>query len=278
MRRVLAIVLLAGSALLSAQAPGSASADMPAFEVASVKRNTSGSMNVRSSTLPNGTYVAANAPLRSIILMAYQLRPYQLIGGPGWLDSDRFDVNARAPAQAPASDLLLMLRTLLADRFALATHAETREHPIYALVLARNDGRLGPGLRPSTSTCPAPPGTAPVASQPAQRPRCGITMSTAKGTLLGGGRTMAELAAALAMFAIDRPIVDRTGVSGRFEIDLEWTPQVLQSATPDGGAATASDGPSIFTALTSQLGLRLQSTRGPVEVLVIDRVEPPTPD
>ena len=103
-------------------------------------------------------------------------------------------------------------------------------------------------------------------------------MNTPKGTLVGGGRTMAELAAALAMFAIDRPIVDRTGVSGRFEIDLEWTTQVLQSTAPDGGAATASDGPSIFTALTSQLGLRLQSTRGPVEVLVIDRVELPTPD
>jgi len=277
MRRVLA-VLLAASAVLSAQSPSPAPAALPAFDVASVKRNASGGTNVRSSTLPNGAYVATNAPLRSIILMAYRLRPYQLIGGPAWLDSDRFDINARAPEQVPSSDLLLMVRRLLAERFALATHGETREQSIYALVLARSDSRLGPGLRVSTTMCPAPPGAAAVPPQPAQRPPCGITMNTSKGTLVDGGRTMAELAAALAMFAIDRPIVDRTGVSGRFEIDLEWTPQVLQSTAPDGGAATASDGPSIFTALTSQLGLRLQSTRGPVEVLVIDRVEPPTPD
>jgi uncharacterized protein (TIGR03435 family) len=278
MRRVLAS-LLAGSAVLSAQTPSPAPAAMPAFEVASVKRNASGSTNYRTSTLPaNRTYVATNATVRQIILSVYRLRPYQLIGGPPWLDTDRFDISAKAPENATASDLLLMVHTLLADRFKLVTHRETREQSIYALVLARNDSRLGPQLRPSTSTCPAPPGAATLPAQPSQRPVCGITMSAAKGTLLGGGRTMAELAAALAMFAIDRPIVDRTGLSGRFEIDLEWAPQVLQSAAPDSGAATASDGPSIFTALTSQLGLRLQSTRGPVEVLVIGRVESPTPD
>jgi uncharacterized protein (TIGR03435 family) len=290
MRIAIAIVLIGG--IVAAQTP-SVPAAPTAFEVASIKQNTSGAPSSSSSTRPNGTYVGTNVPLRQVILNAYRLRPFQLIGGPDWIQSDRFDINAKAvdgltTAQVQAA-MPVMIRSLLADRFKLRAHTETREQPIYAVVLARSDGRLGPQLTRSTAECS--PGSPPQGRAgasgagsgaagpppPGERPVCGLNTSINNiiGTMRGGGRTIAELLPSLGN-VLDRVVVDRTGLTGTFDVDLKWSAEALGSGAPNQQAP--ADAPSIFTALQEQLGLKLESTRGPVEVLVIDSIEPPTAD
>lgn len=282
MFRIGIIAVLTGT-VLCAQAPAPST-----FEVASIKPNTSGSGNSRSSTRPDGSYVATNVSARMIILTAYRLRPFELIGGPSWLDGDRFDVNAKPPQGTPEAQLPVLLQALLAERFKLATHRETREQPIYTLILARTDGRLGPRLTPSTADCsPAAravrasgTGAATAPPQPGSRPVCGMNTSVnnSSGIIRAGGRTIAELLPSLGSLT-DRTVVDRTGLSGSFDVELDWNAAPLRSNTPDTAAgAAAADGPSFFTALQEQLGLKLEGARGPVDVVVIDRVEPPTPD
>ena len=276
---VVGFILMTASAAL---------AQTPAFEVSSVKPNTSGARNSSSSTLPGGRgFRATNVTLRQLILSAYRLRPLQLLGGPSWLDSERFDIDARAPENGPSDQVLNMLRAMLADRFKLVVHNETKDQPIYALVLARADKTLGPQLKSSTVDCS--PGSlaraggggagvgapaAPVVSQPIS---CGTNtnVSNAGGIMKAGARSMSDLATTLASFVADRMVVDQTGLSGIFDLELRWTPDNLQPAAPDPAAATP-DAPSIFAALQEQLGLKLESRRGPVEFLVIDSVERPT--
>jgi uncharacterized protein (TIGR03435 family) len=198
-----------------------------------------------------------------VILDAYRLRKFQLIGGPSWLDSTRFDINARMPSGAPPQDVYPMLRHLLEERFLLKAHTESRDQPIYALVVAR-PGRLGPQLRPSTAAC----------STDTNNP---CTMSGSfvgrGGKLTGVGQPLAQLAGQLTTGA-DRMVVDRTGLDGRFDFEVSWT---------SGGFSTRSsagvdDGPSLFTAIQEQLGLRLEASRGAVDVLVIDSIQLPTAD
>ena len=268
------LAVLATSAVaigVSAQAPGD-----PVFEVASIKENKSGASNSSTGTRPGGAFVASNVTLRQLIISAYRLRRFQVTGGPGWLDSERFDINARAPEGAPQSQLQAMQRTLLADRFTLKVHTETREQPIYALVLARSDGTLGPQLKPSRLDCaPRGPGATPAPPPPQNSLSCGMNSSTtsASGKMTGGGRTMEDLAAALANFAAERMVVDRTGLTGRYDLEVQWTPDTARA-----GATDAADAGSLFTALQEQLGLKLESQRGPVEYLVVDSAERPTPD
>src|SRR5688572_10964918 len=157
--RITIALLLVGAAVLSAQAPTaiSTSTDV-AFEVTSVKPNNSGDTN-SSTGGRGGNFRATNVTLRRLIVYAYRLREFQIAGGPGWLTVDRFDIQARAPENATA-DNPAMTRALLKDRFKLVAHTETREEQIYALVVARADGRLGPAMKPSTRDCqPAQPGT-----------------------------------------------------------------------------------------------------------------------
>jgi uncharacterized protein (TIGR03435 family) len=134
-----------------AQAPAA-----PGFEVASVKPNTSGARASSTHTLPGGRVTATNVTVRQLILGAYGLRGLQLTGGPSWIDSDRFDIDARAPENTPPEQVFPLVRALLADRFKLVVHTETREQPIYALVLARADKKLGPQLKESTLDCTKP--------------------------------------------------------------------------------------------------------------------------
>lgn len=294
-----ASLVVTGTARLRAQAPG-AQAPTPSFEVASVKPNKSGDQRVMLGIQPGGRFTATNVPLRMLIRNAYQLQDFQLVGGPGWLTSDRFDVLAKAdgdlpftPLGGPPGPVQFMLKNLLAERFKLAVHRETRDLPIYALVLARSDGKTGPQLRPATVDCttrfagrgrdgapPAPPQPGPPA--PGARPQCGMRIGP--GQLSGGGFPVSQLASMLSGF-VQRVVVDRTGLTGNFDIDLTWTPDQLPQGTqgpPPPGAPPLPpidpNGPSIYTALQEQLGLKLDSAKGPVEVLVIDRVEPPTED
>jgi uncharacterized protein (TIGR03435 family) len=282
MSRQAVILALVGSvAIVSAQAPEQTA---PAFEVASVKRNDSGGTGGGVGLRPNG-YAATNTPLRTMILHAYELKRFQLVGGPSWIDAERFDAQARAGRDATDAQLFAMVRALLADRFKLRVRRERREEqPIYALVKSRDDGKLGPQLKPSTVDCsPRQPvgraGPPPGDPLPPQRNPCGLYVTSfgdQGGTVTTKARTLADLASAVGG-TLDRPVVDRTGLEGVFEFDLKWGADGTR-ITPGAGGSAANDTPSLFTALQEQLGLRLESARGPVEVLVIDSVERPTPD
>ena len=288
MHRVLPtfVAMVVATGAFSAQSPST-----PRFEVASVKPNNSGSGNSSSGDSP-GSYRAANLPLRRLIGIAYRISPpldRQRIVGPAWIDAERFDVTARTPEGARSDQIPDMLRTLLAERFALVARTETRDDMVYGLVKSRNDGSLGPQLTPSSLDCSKPGafgsgaggsggiGSATGISLAAEPPRCGLTSNVdANGGLMrGGARTMADLARQLTG-RVNRTMIDRTGLNGTYDFVLRWTPENFQQTDPAAGPMR--DGTPITTALQEQLGLKLESQRGPVEFLVIDRVERPTPD
>ena len=276
-------VLAAASAALIAQVLAD-----PSFEVASVKRNTSGTTRIAVNVQPGGRFTVTNMPLRTLIMNAYQLQSSQLIGAPDWIATERFDIVAKmaedtnsAQGAARPGDTRLMLRPLLAERFRLEVHNEQRELPIYALVVANRDGQLGASLRRSDIDCVALAATTPTAPQPpnADRPTCGMRLTP--GLLTAGAIPLSQFTNALAPF-LERIVINRTELVGNFDMDLSWTPEQVPQGTPPPGApplpAIDPSGPSIFTAIQEQLGLKLESTKGPVDVLVIDHVEQPTPD
>ncbi len=285
------IVAVVGGVLV-AQTPAS-----PAFEVASIKPHAPGDalqLHGFSTTIyKDGRLTATNVMVQGLIALAFRtadgnLLDSQIVGGPNWISASRFDIVAtvgRAMSmeefntQGPA-----LLRSLLEDRFMHKAHTETRTLAVYALTVARSDGRLGPQIRPSTVDCDAieqarrnaPPPTLQALQDPA-RP-C-VTRSSSTG-LLSDSLTMRGVVGVLERFAVDRLVVDRTGLMGHFAITLQWTNPMSTGPQADArsGAVPSSDGPSIFTALQEQLGLKLESTTGPVDVLVIDHVEHPTED
>jgi uncharacterized protein (TIGR03435 family) len=242
------------------------------FEVATIRRNKSpakilpfgpsGSLRF----LP-GRFQATEFTLQELIMFAYELQPFEIFGGPSWVTSDRFDIAATmAPSPAGSSDQGPLqrrrLRALLAERFELVTHEERREMPVYSLVLARPDRRLGARLRPFEGECMdgavpedlrAPWMTTP---DPSQGPRPWCILFTGVGRLSARGTMLSDLSRILATFpAVRRRVFDRTGLTGQFDFDLEWTP-----------------GPTLFSALQEQLGLELASAKEAVPVLVIDSV------
>jgi uncharacterized protein (TIGR03435 family) len=235
-------------------------------------------------------FSATNVTLRELIRFAYDMQDVRLLGGPDWIRSERFDITAKAeqpfPAWGPAGPpmpLLLMMRTLLADRFAVVVHQETRELPVYALVVARDDRKLGPEITPSKLDCESQAragrsGPPPVPADPSQ-PTCG--MRIAPGQMVIGGTPMSQFATVLSNF-VQRVVLDRTQLAGTFDFRVKWTPDRLPQGPPPPGAPPLPpvdpDGPSLFSALQEQLGLKLESTRAPLDVLVIDRAEHPMPD
>jgi len=247
------------------------------FDAVSIKRNTSGETRIRFE-MPPGRLTAINVPLRFAIRQAYRLPESRVLGGPAWLDTDRFDIVATATGDPIASDVIrLMLRTALADRVGLVLHNETKQMPIYSLVVARSDGALGPNLRKSSMEC------AGRRSQVVDgRVQCGVLVSQAptSASLRGGGASFAEFVRLLGDF-LERPLIDNTGLTGAFDVELQFTAArgSLPGAAAPGGLATApstDDIPSVFTAVQEQLGLKLNATTGTADVLVIDRVTPPT--
>jgi uncharacterized protein (TIGR03435 family) len=289
---------LSASVALGVGAQAPAATERPSFEVASVKPNKTGDGRMMIMGQPDGGIVATNFPVAALIRLSYQLQDFQLIGAPDWIANEHFDIVAKPtvdrpaapPAGPPGETTRLMVQSLLAERFKLAAHPDTRALPIYALVMARADGKPGPGLRPSTIDCEAMrgagrgpgggagrgPGGPPAFGE---RPACGTMMGP--GTLMSGGVPLSQLIGPLSQ-AAHRVVVDRTGLKGNFDIDLKWTPDQMPSGPPPPGApplpAIDPNGPSIFTALQEQLGLKLESQTGPVDVLVIDHVERPAPD
>jgi len=274
---VVAIVFVVGTLRvgLFAQNPVS-----PAFEVASVKPNRSGSTE-KGFRMPPGRFTATNVTLGDMIRFAYGTPPplpsNQLSGGEKWIRSDPFDLNAKAEGNPSQVQFSLMLRTLLADRFRLSVHIENKELPVYALMMGKSDVSVGSQLRRSEVDCSAvaPPSELLLgANQPA--PLCQIML--APGTRTGRAVTMAELARSLDS-AVGRPVRDHTNLAGRFDFELTWTPDRPPQSTPETRLPPIDpDRPSIYTAIKEQLGLRLESDREPLDVIVIDHAEKPTED
>lgn len=262
------------------------------FEVVSIKRNTSNALGSNgSSERPDGGFTLLNVPMMTLIGRAQfpPIAPVDMVGLSEWAQRERYDVSAKSPLSRPATpeERAVMIRALLADRLKLQAHVEKRQLPVYDLVLARNDGRLGAGIKPSEVDCVAkaaadraaadtalaagtPPPPRPLPDFNAPVPAC-------SGVRVDGGMegdvTMEALARLLRPTA-GRTVVDKTGLKGSYRIKLQFD-RAVSNAGPD--LAPASDAlPSLFSALPAQLGLKLESSKGEQTVLVIDRLERPT--
>lgn len=280
MPRTIAAVLLGlgFGAALAAQAPAAS----PTFEVTSVKVNDGGPP--RGGRLSPGLFEQTNVTLNDLIRMAYG---HDATGGPNWVGVERFDVAGKGSfdlsAFLPSPDgapprAYLMLQALLTDRFKLVTHLTTVDRPVYALKLARDDGRPGTGLHRSDVDCAAVQAAqvrreTPDLPASARRPPCAL--QAGPGRIHGNAITMGQLADALNGKA-DRPVVDQSGLSGYFDVDLEWGE--LQAGPSNGPppALRNGDDEPIFSALRNQLGLKLEAARAGLERVVIDHAEQPT--
>ena len=237
----------------------------PRFEVASIKPSQEhGMMYVRA--LPGG-HLMANAPARLMLMNAYGVQFSQLMGAPDWLSSETWSVDARAEGNATRDELMLMLQSLLEERFHLQVHHENREMSGYALIVARKGPKLP---APKEGACATPvPGQPEPSAPPCGRVR--ISMSPEGVLLEGGSAAVSELARVLAI-PLGRPVVDRTSLSGAYDIRLQFSDD-LSGTTPPPETVTSS---GIFTAIQEQLGLKLESAKAPVNVLVIDHIDRPT--
>ena len=260
--------LAAGILGLTVIAPGAIGAHVqpgpPAtFEVASIRRsdslNSSGSLGVR----PGGTFIARNVGARGLIGSAYSVPNNRVLETPPWADEERYVIEALAEGLSSLVQARPLLLALLRDRFKLEARRETRELPVYLLQLARSDGALGPRVRKNDLDCQNPEARAKAAAAAAPgREVCLMTFDA--GRLTGSVMRIEDLVPILTG-ASGRPVLNRTGVAGFYDIDLEW------AQTPD-----VPDAVSIFTAVQEQLGMRLESVTAPLEVVVVDRLERPT--
>jgi uncharacterized protein (TIGR03435 family) len=261
-----AIVVVTCATVVVAQTPS------PAFEVVSVKRSDP---NARGSVLSGptpGGFTARNVSVQRVMLYAYGIPEYQLAEGPAWIRAERFDIVARYPEAWKASEVPLMVRRLLADRFQLKTHSEARSVQGYELRLARTNGSLGPRLHSSNIDCAALIAAEgrTVLTGPDDKAVCnGLMMGDA---IRVGTRPITTLVSMLSSI-VQAPVTDGTGLTGNLDFEIDWSPEL--SATP-GTAPVVGDKPSIFTALQEQLGLKLEGTRTEVQVFVIDRIERPS--
>ena len=285
------------------------------FEVASVKpvAGTSGTFGRFLPILPRFEYI--DLPIGWFLRTALDKPDYRMVGAPGWVDTDRYTIMAKAPDGTPQAALATLMLNLLKDRFQLATHLETRDLPIFNLVMARTDGRPGPDLKATPAECqatvaernaaqkafavgrgappplPGMPGGPPAPNLDAilkgAPPPCGFGRFLT-GNVAASGQTMAQLVTTLSDW-VGRPVIDKTGLTGLYDFTLKFAPEGVRAAGPLGPTLTLLQGqaqsppadpnaPSLSAALEEQLGLKLESARGPVEVVVIDRLERPTPD
>ena len=268
-------------------AGGPASAGSPAFDVTSVKPNNSGSGRISIMPGVNGGFQAENVTLGMMIRMSNQLQDNQIVGGPKWLFEDRFDMIGAGTAPGRDGTPMEKFRTLLVDRFKLVTHREQREQPMFSLVLARKDGKLGDKMTVSTVDCtpqgPNGRGRGPQPLALGERPKCGAMIGP--GRLLAGGQTMAAFATQLSRF-VGGIVVDKTGLTGTYDLELSYAPDggisgFGRDLPPQQGApppAVNSDAPSIFSALQEQIGLKLEAGKGTIDVLVVDSAEHPAAD
>jgi bla regulator protein blaR1 len=284
-RGLLAAVLLASSATVIGQQP----APQRAFDVVSIKPSPPGAQN-RLPRISPGRVELFNTTLKQLIASAYSRFPFdprEVVGGPAWIDSERFDIVAtmERPPQFDQTGMLGelngMLRALIEQRFGVKAHNEQREGDVYTLTFARSDRKTGAGLRQVPDACAAAlkelTGAAPL-PQRSGPPPC--SFGGPPGRLIGTGVTIAMFASVLSGNA-GRTVIDRTGLAGSFDIEMNFDPSSAAQAppgAPPGPQPIDASKPSIFTALQEQLGLKLEPTRGPIDVLVIDQAERPTPN
>ena len=284
-RGLLAAVLLASSATVIGQQP----APQQAFDVVSIKPSPPGAQN-RLPRISPGRVELFNTTLKQLIASAYSRFPFdprEVMGGPSWIDSERFDIVAtmerppRFDQTGMLGELNGMLRALIEQRFGVKAHNEQREGDVYTLTFARSDRKTGAGLRQVPDACAAAlkelTGAAPL-RQRSGPPPC--SFGGPPGRLIGTGVTIAMFARVLSGNA-GRTVIDRTGLAGSFDIEMNFDPSSTAHAppgAPPGPTPIDDTKPSIFTALQEQLGLKLESTRGPIDVLVIDQAERPMPN
>jgi uncharacterized protein (TIGR03435 family) len=243
-------------------------AKLPSYDVASIKPNKANDGMMRISSLPDG-FSCINVQLKTLIANAYDIRQDLISGGPAWVDSQGFDVEAKVSAEdvdafkkLPGRQRNTLLQALLADRFHLKIHHETRILPMYDLIVAKG----GPRLKPNP---PIPPSPDAAKDPEAARPR---GMSMGPGMLQGQGLTMTAIANQLS-YVVEATVSDKTALTGDFNFELKWTPD---NAAPANRDTSSEPNVSIFTAVQEQLGLKLQPTKGPVDTLVIDHAEQPS--
>ena len=262
-RFLIAVLLMSAMTMLAAQETG------PRFEVASVKRALPGTTGGRVQFPPGGRFVGDNIPIDFLIQQVYGVRDFQIIAGPeskaiiADRRGNRYQIDARGDASASQDQVKAMVKTLLADRFALKLHKETRELPVYAMIPAKEGVR---GARASNG-------------------KVGGIALMAPGWIRGEGTTTAFLAVALSRF-VDRPVVDRMNLEQVLEFDLMWTPTATSGELAECPARLREMAeqlklgqvscPALFTAVEEQIGIRLEPQRAPMDVLVIDSVERPT--
>jgi uncharacterized protein (TIGR03435 family) len=265
-------LLLAASALTATVAALSAQV----FDVASVKPNRSGGSAVSFRLQPGGQLNALNVTVRDLIRFAYAVQPFQIEGGPGWTGSDRFDVVAKVAGEVvpqppgQVGPVQVMMQNLLAERFSLKVRRETKDGPVYALVHARADKQLNQQVVPSTVDC-----AALLRARTGPSPQCRI--SGGPGTISGRDASFGQLAQLLSR-QVQRLVIDRTGLPGAYSWALQFAPDQAPAPGEVAPAVIDPDRPSLFTALQEQLGLKLEPQRAPLEMLVIDSVQQPTPD
>jgi uncharacterized protein (TIGR03435 family) len=254
MGRRLLLMVAAGCFLLRGQE----------FEAASIKPSAPmgmGMVRVGMQMLPGGRVSMSGVTVKLLIQQAYGVRDFQIAGGPAWLGSDRYDITAKPEGAATPDQVKVMFQALLADRFKLQFHRETKELPTYALVVAKG----GPKFHESEGV-----------PEDSDKPK-GTRMS-----MNGRGQFTLERAPVAALVnqlgqMLGRSVIDKTELTGNYDFELTWAPdegeRMMKPPAGDGAPAADTIGPSIFTALQDQLGLKLQSTKGPVEILVIERAE-----
>lgn len=295
---VIAMVpVVAGAQQFLAAPPGAPVDPNTRFEVVAIKAGEGGLVTMRSTP---GHFEALNVPLGVLLRQALQKSDYQIVGLQGWIDTERYSIRSTMAESVPLTASTTMLLNLLKDRFQLVTHVETRELPIFNLVIARTDGRLGPDLKRTPAECVAtieeriaaakaatgrggPPPLPPL-GDPNGPPPCGL-QRMGVGLIAGSGRAIADLVPILADL-VSRPVSDKTALTGMYDFSLKFAPEsagspgILRLLGLGGPPPTATDpnAPSLIAALQEQLGLKLEGARGPLEVVVIDKFEKPTLD
>lgn len=262
MVRQIAVAVLVASAYTALAQSGATHLRFDAFEVATVKPVAANAKSGRFIKMEDmHRFIERDYTLKLLIAAAYDLNPRTVSGGPGWIESEHYDIVAVTPgAVRPTHDeQMAMLRSLLAERFSLRFHREPKQFSIYALEAAKS----GPKLKESTV--------------PADVPAALISTVYPQRILLPArNATMAEFVSMMQRAILDRPVVDRTGLSGRYDFDLEWAPDETQFGGDVSPASSEATAAPLFSAIQQQLGLRFEATRGTVEALVIDGAERPT--
>jgi len=280
----IAALFVVGAGIIAIRAQG------PAFDVVSIKLNTAGvgpGTTPPQIQRPDGGFTIINQPIRPLIARAYPGQ--EIVGLPDWATREHFDIRTTSTlTTASSEDRVAMLRAMLADRLHLVVHVEKREQQVYDLVLARKDGKLGPGLTPSALDCttspPQPPARREVTEPP---PPCtirtvdaAIRKSRGDKNVLPGDLTEGEAALTtltqLLSISAGRPVVDKTGLTGSYKVSMLFDMMALRR--PPSVDAPTDAAPSVFEAVQQQLGLKLESSNAMRDVLVIDRLERPTPD